>query len=250
MKWLSKKLIAAALLSSMLALLLSVSTQSQTTSFQKSCADLVQSKGQASDSVRLHQLFDLCWKHGMEENPEFATYIGYPGLNDKLTDQSAAAIERRKKESPLIMEAVNSIVREKLSEADRLNYALFKDQTALQIEGAEFPQELTPISQLGGVQQDIPQLVAVMPTNTVKDYQNILARLAAVPTVVSQVRALLERGAKQGITPPQITLRDVPQQVRDQIVKDPAEAPVLVSFKTFPNSMPAEIGRASCRERV
>jgi len=215
-----------------------VSAQSPTTDFQKSLADLVVSKVKASDSARLQQLFDLCWKHGMEESPEFATFIGYSGFNDKLTDMSGSAIERRKKESLWIMEAVNSIARDKLSPPDQLNYDLFKDKTALEIEGAEFPAELTPLTQLNGVQQDIPQLVAVMPAGTVKDYQDILTRLKTVPTLVSQVRALLERGLKEGITPPQITLRDVPQQVRDQIVKDPAEAPVLAPFKTFPNTIP------------
>ncbi|MGH8003835.1 MAG: DUF885 domain-containing protein, partial [Limisphaerales bacterium] len=215
------------------------SAQNQPSTFQKSLADLVQSKGKAADSARLSQLFDLCWKQNMEENPEWATFVGYPGLNDKWGDRSFAAIERRKKENLSIMEAVNSISKEKLSAVDRLNYDLFKDQTALNIEGAEFPSELMPISQMGGVQQDIAQLLTISPANSAKDYRDILARLKAVPALVGQVKALLERGLKEGVTPPQITLRDVPQQVRNQIVKDPAEAPVLVAFKEFPNAIPA-----------
>ena len=238
MKWPWKKLLAAAVLSSMSVSSQTVSAQSQTTNFQKGCSDLVQSKGKAADSVRLHQLFDLSWKHGMEDNPEWATYIGYPGLNDKWTDRSFAAIERRKQENLLILEAVNSISKEKLSSQDRLNYDLFKDRTALEIEGAEFPSELTPISQMGGVQQDIAQMLTITPANTAKDYQDILARLKAVPALVGQARALLERGLKEGITPPQITLRDVPQQVRNQIVKNPSEAPILTPFKDLPNSIP------------
>ncbi len=234
MEWPLKKIFAAALLSSIMTL----PASAQPSAFQKELSDFAKTKGPANDSARLYQLFDLCWKHVMEEAPEFATFIGYPGLNDKLSDLSASAIERRKKEPLWIMEAVNSIAKEKLSPQEQLNYELFKDQTALQIEGAEFPSELTPITQLSGVQQDIPQLVAVMPTSTVKDYQDILARLKAVPTVVAQVRALLERGLKEKITPPQITLRDVPQQVRDQIVKDPAESPMLMPFKNFPNTIP------------
>ncbi|MCI0404656.1 MAG: DUF885 domain-containing protein [candidate division Zixibacteria bacterium] len=213
--------------------------QSQTSDFQKKLADLIQSKGKTADSARLAQLFDLYWKYNMEENPEWATFIGYPGLNDKWGDRSFAAIERRKRENFSIMEAVNSIAKEKLTETDRLNYDLFKDKTALDIEGAEFPSELMPISQMGGVQQDIAQLLTISPANSVQDYQDILSRLKAVPTVVVQTRALLERGLKEGITPPQITLRDVPQQVRNQIVKNPADAPVLAAFKEFPGSIPA-----------
>ncbi len=240
MKPLWKNLFATAVLSAMSLAPQMASAQNQPSSFQKSLTEIIlQSKGKAADSVRLHQLFDLCWKYYMEENPEWATYIGYPGLNDKWGDRSFAAIERRKQENLSIMEAVNSIGKEKLSESDRLNYDLFKDRTALEIEGAEFPSELMPISQMGGVQQDIAQLLTIASANSVKDYRDILARLKAVPTVVAQVRALLERGLKERITPPQVTLRDVPQQVRNQIVKGPADAPILVAFKDIPNSIPA-----------
>ncbi|MCI0330032.1 MAG: DUF885 domain-containing protein [candidate division Zixibacteria bacterium] len=233
-----KKQLGLILFSFIMALPATVTAQNQTTGFQKNCTDIVQSKGKTADSVRLHQLFDLTWKHGLEDNPEWATFIGYPGLNDKWGDRSFAAIERRKRENLSTMEAINSIAKEKLSDEDRLNYDLFKDQTALNIEGAEFPGELMPISQMGGVQQDIAQMLVITPANTVKDYQDILARLKAVPALVGQVRTLLERGLKEGITPPQITLRDVPQQVKNQIVKDPSVAPVLVPFKEFPNSIP------------
>jgi len=233
-----KKLLAAAVFSSMTVFPQMASAQNQVSNFQKSVADLTQSKGKAADSVRLHQLFDLCWKYGLEDNPEWATFFGYPGYNDRWSDRSFAAIERRKKENLLIMEAINSISKDKHSVEDRLNYDLFKDKTAMDIEGAEFPSELMPISQMGGVQQDIAQMLTITPANTLKDYQDILARLKAVPALVGQVKALLERGLKEGVTPPQVTLRDVPQQVKNQIAKNPAEAPILVPFKDIPNAIP------------
>lgn len=239
MKWLSKKQLTLALLSLIMALPSAIFAQNEMTDFQKGLADIIQSKDKTVDSTRLGQLFDFCWKRTMEESPEYGTYIGYPGFNDRWTDQSAAAIEQRKKEPAKILEAINSISREKLSQADQLNYDLFKDKTQLDNEGTEFPGELMPITQLNGVQQDVAQILTIASTNSAKDYQDILGRLKAVPTVVAQVRALLERGLKQGLTPPQITLRDVPQQVRNQIVKNPADAPILIAFKNFPNTIPA-----------
>ena len=233
------KRLGLVLLGSLMALPATVSAQTEMTAFQKSLAEIVQFKGKAADSARLAQLFDVYWKYNMEENPGWATFIGYPGLNDKWGDQSFTAIERRKRENLSIMETVNSLAKDKLSQPDQLNYDLFKDRIALDIEGAEFPSELMPISQLNGVQQDIAQLLTVAPANSAKDYQDIVARLKGVPTVIAQTRALLERGLKEGITPPQVTLRDVPQQVRNQIVKNPADAPVLIAFKEFPGSIPA-----------
>jgi len=43
-----------------------------------------------------------------------------------------------------------------------------------------------PLTQLDGVQQDVPSTIAKMPAGTVGEYEDILARLAAVPVLVSQ----------------------------------------------------------------
>ncbi|HSS49564.1 MAG TPA: hypothetical protein VLX28_11530, partial [Thermoanaerobaculia bacterium] len=50
-------------------------------------------KGQESDSVRLQKLFDLSWEFTMHASPEFATVVGYPGLNDRWSDASFEGIE-------------------------------------------------------------------------------------------------------------------------------------------------------------
>src|SRR5437879_8680162 len=66
------------------------------TPFEQACAKLASRIGK--DAERLHALFQLDWEHAMRENPEFATEVGYPGQNDRWTDSSLEAIERRKRE--------------------------------------------------------------------------------------------------------------------------------------------------------
>src|SRR5216683_2578733 len=66
------------------------------TTFENDCASLAAAQG--NDTQRLRQLFKLEWVHRMQDSPEFATEVGYPGQNDRWTDQSLEAIERRKKE--------------------------------------------------------------------------------------------------------------------------------------------------------
>jgi uncharacterized protein (DUF885 family) len=51
----------------------------------------------------------------------------------------------------------------------------------------------------------------------------------------------MRKGLKTGVTPPRLILRDVPQQIINQIVDDPMQAPVLVVFKRLPVSMDAEL---------
>jgi hypothetical protein len=189
---------------------------------------------QGTPSERLQRLFDLYWDWAMHEFPEGATYVGYPGQNHRWTDRSAEAMARRDALLPKGLAALQSICRARLTPDEQVNYDLFREQIEDGIEGMRFPGELLPVSQVGGVQQGIPQLLTQAPARTVQDYEDLLARLRGIPTVIDQTLALLEKGLKKGVTPPRVTLRDVPQQVANQIVEDPLKAPVLEAFTRFP----------------
>src|SRR5207247_5642843 len=94
------------------------------------------------------------------------------------------------------------------------------------------------------VQQDVGQLLAQMPTTSVQDYDNILARLNGVPALVDQAIVLLGKGLEAGITPPRVALRDVPDQIRGITPDDPMASPLLRPFVEFPPAIPAsERGR-------
>jgi len=78
-----------------------------------------------------------------------------------------------------------------------------------------------------------------MPTTSVQDYENMLARLNGVPALVEQTVTLLGKGLETGITPPRVTLRDVPDQIRGITPDDPLASPLLRQFAEFPASVPA-----------
>jgi len=213
--------------------------------FHARYAELAGNPRNLSDSARLGALFRLNWEYVMTEFPEFATYVGYPGQNARWTDNSLQAIERRKRELEDPLAVVKTIRRDRLSPTDRLNYDLFRRGLEEQIEGTRFKDEYLAITQLGGVQQDVGQLLAQMPTTSVQDYENIVARLNGVPALVDQTIALLGTGLEAGITPPRVTLRDVPDQIRGLTPDDPMASPLLQPFGQFPQTIPA-----SERERL
>src|SRR2546425_8843826 len=193
----------------------------------------------SSDSVRLHQLFAQQWDYTMREYPEFATSVGYPGQNARWTDYSLEAIARRKRELNDPLNALRTIDRAKLGPTDQLNYDLFRRNLTVALEESRFPGELMAITQLDGVQQDVPSTIAKMAAGSVADYEDILARLRAVPVLVNQTIVLLQRGLAAGITPPRITLRDVPSQAQDLVVDDPLTSPLLTAFMHVPAGVPA-----------
>lgn len=204
----------------------------ETTAFERDCDKLAKSR--SKDAVRLHQLFKLDWDHSLQESPEFATDVGFPGLNDRWSDNSVETIARRKRELHAPLKAIASIKRGKLSAGDQLNYDLYKRNYEQSLEGTRFPGEYFQITQLGGIQQDIARMLDVAPHTTVKDYEDIISRLNGVPTVVDQTLVLLRKGLAAGITPPRITLRDVPQQVKNQLEPDPTKSAFLRPFQKFP----------------
>lgn len=208
------------------------------TDFERTMAGIaVKTSGFAdskSEHDRLWKLFDAYWTYKMHEYPEWATSVGYSGQNGKWTDDSMAAIERRKREMEAPMKALKSIDRTSLSKADQLNYDIFEYGLAMSLEGRQFPGELMPINQLNGVQESPANTIAQNPTATVKDYDDILSRLRGVPTLIDQSISLMKAGLAAGLTPPKITLKDVPQQIKDQIVDDPMASPLLEPFKKFP----------------
>ncbi len=204
----------------------------ETTAFERDCDTLAKSR--AKDATRLHQLFGLDWDHSLHESPEFATEVGFPGLNDRWSDISLDAVARRKRELRAPLKVIASIKREKLSGADQLNYDLYKRNYEQAVEGTRFPGEYLQLTQLGGIQQDIARMLDVSPHSTVKDFEDMISRLNGVPTVVEQTIVLLKKGLAAGITPPRITLRDVPQQVKNQLEPDPTKSAFLRPFQKFP----------------
>ncbi len=213
---------------------------------------------EAKQKFRTH--LDEDWKQWMTEYPEVATATGYPGQNRRWADDSAAGIEARKKHLRDSLAALKAISREALPAGEQLNYDLYRELLETAQEGLQFgddpmpfrnvvPRNLwMPINQMEGVQQGAAETIASMPHQSVADYENILARLESLPTVVQQNIALLHEGLKRGYTPPKVALRDVPKQIADLIPADPMASALLQPFTEFPSGFPeAERARLTAR---
>lgn len=190
-----------------------------------------------SDSARFRQLLDLDWEYNNVVFPEYATYTGYPGQNDRWTDLSVPAIKARNAIVNTELSAVRAVNRARLSAGDQLSYDIFKRGLDEALEGQRFPGDLLQVDQRNGPQYSASTLES-SPQATVRDYENIITRLRTLPTVVDQTMALLDSGLKRGITPPRITLRDVPAQVENLIPDEALSSALLAPFTHFPVGIP------------
>ena len=176
------------------------------------------------------------WERGLREFPTRATWLGDKRFDDRWPDLSLAAIERRAKQREELLAELKTIDPAQLAVNERLNYRLFRRQ--LEVEIAEFPfgLHLLPINQRDGI-QDEHSIADVIDFRTEKDYLNWLARLKAFPEYGRQVIALLREGKRRGIIHPQIVLRRLPAQIKQQIVDDPQKSPFYKPFRDIPETV-------------
>ena len=194
---------------------------------------------QAQDSAKqLESLFEQEWDLTMRESPEHATWISYPGQNMRFSDYTPAALNAHYEHLKVYLRQLKAIDREALPPSTQISYDLAVRQTEEALEGQKFPAQYLVMNQLSGVHQDLAQLLAIQPAATVADYRDILARLKAVPQLIDQTIAVLNEGLRQGVTPPRITLRDVPAQIQAQLITDPLQSTMLQSFLHFPSTIP------------
>jgi uncharacterized protein (DUF885 family) len=209
----------------------------------------------AEEVKKFRAFLDQDWKRAMVDQPEGATALGFPGQNRRWSDNSPQGIELRKKHLRDSIATLKTIRREDLPEVEKLNYDLYGRSLADLEEGMQFGDDagggslVMPVDQRGGIQQDAAEILSLMPHETVADYENMLARLEALPAAVEQTLALLQDGLKRGYTPPKITLRDVPKQLADLIPAEPMASALLQPFTAFPAGFP-EADRVRLTDRA
>jgi uncharacterized protein (DUF885 family) len=202
-----------------------------------------------SDSQRFAELVQVSYDYSMLNFPEFATFQGDPRGQDRWTDQSEEAMLQRRADQKVFFAALQNIDRDALGDSERVNYDFLYRQTEDQMEGWQFPDEFMPVNQMGGPQQNIARMMALTRPQSAQAYENMITRLESAGRVIDTSIDWMRKGLEAGVTPPQVTLRDVPQQIRNQLVDDPAESPLLVAFKQMPPSVDT-LQQDSLRQRA
>src|SRR5688572_33038485 len=84
------------------------------------------------------------WKYWMEQYPEWATLIGYPGQNNRWTDYSPGAIDARAAYLRKSAEQLSSIDRGGLPSSSHLDFDLYRDLLHTAVDGLQFQNDAIP----------------------------------------------------------------------------------------------------------
>src|SRR5262249_22382970 len=105
---------------------------------------------------------------------------------------------------------------------------------AQRIENYRFKEFEMPVNQMEGPQVRLADLPLAMPFDSVKHYEDYIARLKQIPQVLNDVQEVLRAGAKDQLMPVRFLLEKVPAQC-DGIV---AANPFLRPTQKYPASIP------------
>jgi uncharacterized protein (DUF885 family) len=192
------------------------------------------------------EYLDEDWAAWVAEYPELGTMFGYPGHNGRWTDDSADGITARRRHLVTSLGRLRSFSRAELDARDRTDFdqylSLLEEATGGEKFGEDplpfhfgMPHNLwMPISQMEGIHLTAADLLAMQPRQTVRELEDILARLQALPREVHNNLALLQAGAARGYTPPRAAIHGVPNQVHGLMPEDPAASPLLQAFEASP----------------
>lgn len=197
------------------------------------CEVLKNATATGTPTQKLKKFMDESWKYGMKESPESATFLGVPGYNDKLSDNSMDAVKRRKLEAKCALAVLKKIPRAGLKGEDRVSYDLLVRDGELGIEAQKFDFDYFVVDHMGGFHINFPDLVEAMPRANVKDFENIISRMEKVPGFVDNQIVFLNEGLKRKVTPVKVFLERVPNQIDKVTTEKVEDSPLFSPFKHF-----------------
>jgi len=179
------------------------------------------------------------WEYTMRTSPVWASMLGDKRWNDKLEDFSQQAIDKDLEETKKFLARFEAIDTTGFPAQEALNKKLMVRNLKMELEGARFKPWEMPVTQFGGLHIELPDLVDVLSFNSVKDYQDYIARLKAVPVLFDQTEIQMRKGLAEGLMPPRYLLEKVAGQSNAVALEEPEKTPFARPFEKFPASIGA-----------
>ncbi len=188
------------------------------------------------------------WEWRLAANPLFASTLGDERYNRSWRDLSPDAIERRHVETRGFLRRLLAIDPQALSPEDQLNYELLRRDLTADIERFQFGGHLVPFNHRGGV-QNLESRTDLLRLETLADYEDWLARLGKLDTLLEQHIELGEAGIAKGIVAPRVLMQRIALQLEAQLVDDARESPYFRAFAELPATID-EADQAALREQA
>jgi uncharacterized protein (DUF885 family) len=181
-------------------------------------------------------LFEEQYESDLRNFPERATAYGDYRYNDKLNDYSLDAIAERNKTDEKFLGRLEAIPSTGFSDQAQLSHDLLIRVLQQRIADFDLKEYEMPVNQQSGVHTNLADLPLSVPLDSVKHYEDYIARLRQIPRALSQTTEVLHAGMKDKLMPVRFLLEKIPVQCQGIIDSDP----FLLPTKKYPAEISLE----------
>ena len=175
-------------------------------------------------------LFEEYYETDLRNFPERASAYGDYRYNDKLAEYSVDAIIQRHKTDETFLARLEAIPGAGFSDQDQLSHDLLVRVLQQRSADYDLKEYEMPINQQNGIHTSLADLPLSVPFDSVKHYEDYIARLHQIPRVLSQTTEVLRAGMKDKLMPVRFLIEKLPVQCQGIIDADP----FLIPTKRYP----------------
>ncbi|MEA3007700.1 MAG: hypothetical protein QOI94_2969, partial [Acidobacteriaceae bacterium] len=187
----------------------------------------------------LNAIFSDYWQDHLKHEPELASTLGDNRYNDQLRDYSVQAYNESLSRERGFLSRLAEVDTAGMSTQEQLSKDLLVRELILNQQEARFKPWEMPVTQFDGLQLSLPQLVPRLTFNSVKDYDDYIARLKKVPLAFQQITDDMSIGMDDHREPPAYLMEKALAQVNAIAIQKPEDGPFTQPLKKFPASVSA-----------
>ena len=189
-------------------------------------------------SQELSKFFAAYFEERLRDEPEFATNVGRHEYDDRWADVSKQGRDARRSRLEQRLAELDKFSLAQLSEQDQLSVKLLRYDLRTLLDSLDLETHLLRVGQMTGFHNSVYLTIDRMPGYTVRDCENIIARIRAVPALVDQNIAIMNEAIEGGWTQPKVVADLVIEQLTAQVAQDSAKTPLLAFLQKMPANIP------------
>ncbi len=191
-------------------------------------------------------MFEEIWQENLKHSPEYASILGDKRYNDQLSDYSVQEVNASLARGLGYIQRLGQIDTTGLPPQEQLSAVLMLRSLTDDQEGARFKEWEMPVNQFYGIHLQLPQIANSLSFDTVKDYDDYIARMTKVPRAFNQIITNMQLGMEDHRVPPAYLLEKVLTQTQALAAQRPEDSPFALPLKKFPSTIgPADRKRIS-----
>ena len=183
------------------------------------------------DEVKFNSFLDENWQDTMEKSPLFASLLGDKRYDDKISSNSIDDFIAESEYERYVLDVLNEINPNNLSEENQLNYRLLKSDYEINLEGRNYPGYYMRLNQRGGV-QDYYLYGNRLNFVDLQSYKNWFERVKGYTQNVRNSLEINREGLELGYTQPKLVTRGVSAQIGAMLERDLEDHPYYKIFQS------------------